>query len=202
MWGTAIMDNECDSEYLKRRIAEQAIAGRLKRCVRESDTVARIGGDEFTIILDNAGVAEADAVAHKIRAAMLLPFKLEVRDIHMTVSIGIGLYPQDGEDVLALVKSADNAMYHAKDIGNTHCFYTGYMEVDTSEQIIVEEQLHKALDNKELRLAYQPKFDINSETISGAKVTLCWEHPTLGGVKPRTFIPLAEHTGLIIPIGN
>lgn len=180
----------------------QGIAHRLKSCVRESDTVARIGGDEFTIILDNTNVAEADSIAHKIRAAMLVPFELRSRHIYMTTSIGIGIYPQDGDDRHTLVKNADNAMYHAKEIGNAHCFYTGDTNVDTSDQLIVEDQLNKALENDELCLLYQPKQNIKSGRIVGAKVDLRWEHPTLGSVKPRTFVPLAEHTGLTIPIGK
>jgi len=179
----------------------QSVAQRLQHCVRESDTVARLGGDEFTIILDNAGIAEANTIAHKIRLAMSHIFKFYEHELHITISIGIGLFPQDGEDVITLVKNADIAMYHAKDIGNTHCFFTGAMKIETGEQLMIEDQLYTALENEELRLTFQPKLNISTEKIVGTKVFLRWEHPYLGLVKPRSFIPLAEHTGLIIPIG-
>ncbi len=180
----------------------QSVAQRLQGCVRDSDTVARLGGDEFTIILDNTGVSGADAIAHKIRLAMSQPFDFAGQQLHVTASIGLGLFPQDGEEPTALVKSADMAMYHAKDIGNTHCFYTGTMGNDANEQLILEEQLYTALEHDELRLTFQPKLDLVTEKIVGAKVLLRWQHPSFGLVKPRSFIPLAEQTGLIVPIGE
>ena len=180
----------------------RAVAERLQKCVRESDTVARLGGDEFTVILDNADIKDAGLVADKIRCTLSQPFNIVDHELRITTSIGIAVYPQDGDDTRTLVKNADNAMYHAKDLGNTYSFYTSTMTADSSEKLILEEHLYKALDNREFLLTYQPKLDLNDERIIGAKVLIRWQHPALGLVKPSSFIPLAEQTGIIVSIGE
>ncbi|MFC1749450.1 EAL domain-containing protein [Pseudomonadota bacterium] len=180
-------------------------AQRLSRCARKSDTVARIGGDEFVVILPSIGsVRSAEQVAEKILTSFSLPYQIADRmDSFVSGSVGISLYPHDGDDADTLLKSADMAMYKAKEDGrNTFAFFTEEMSLAALEHMRVEQDLHHALSNGELELYYQPLMDLRFGKIVGAEALLRWNHPEHGIVFPGDFIPLAEETGLIFPIGD
>jgi EAL domain-containing protein (putative c-di-GMP-specific phosphodiesterase class I) len=166
--------------------------------------VARLGGDEFLILLtDLHHTDDVYIVAQKILDALEHPFALEGREVHLNASIGVSLYPQDGEDFDTLLGHADVAMYRAKDLGRgTYQFFTQAMSAGLKQRVEREGQLRHALEKGELQLAFQPKVDLASGAISGAEVLLHWNHPELGIVAPANFIPLAEETGLIVPIGE
>ena len=182
----------------------QAVADRLQQCLREMDSVARLGGDEFTIILENIADAEsASAVAKKVSAAFQAPLILQERELFATASIGITFYPGDAQDADALLKNADIAMYHAKrQGGGTFQLYTAQMYTQAVRQRTLEGHLRSALTKGELTLHYQPQIEIRSGTIVGVEALLRWRNHELGQVAPAQFIPLAEETGLIIPIGE
>lgn len=179
-------------------------AQRIKNCVRAEDTVARFAGDEFTILIHIIGRAEdAGKIARKILDAMSLPFMLGDREVVVTSSVGITIYPNDGIDAETLVKNADVAMYRAKQEGRDTCqFYTPSMNSKAMELLEIEAGLRKALINNELVLHYQPLIDLESGTIYGLEALLRWNHPSLGLLMPDKFIAVAETSGLIIPIGN
>ncbi|MDB6108021.1 MAG: diguanylate cyclase, partial [Gammaproteobacteria bacterium] len=182
----------------------QEVARRLKECVRESDTVARLGGDEFVVLLPQLGDGKyAATVAQKILSVIAKPFNLIGHEFRVTASIGISIYPQDGLDEQTLTKNADIAMYQAKEEGkNNFQFYSEKLNANSLERLTLESSLRRALERNEFRLHYQAKRDIGSGRISGMEALLRWEHPDLGTVAPMQFIPVAEETGLIVPIGK
>jgi diguanylate cyclase (GGDEF)-like protein len=182
----------------------QQVATRLKGCVRDSDMVARLGGDEFVVLLPElADEKYASIVAQKILVAAARPFTLMGQEFRVTASIGISTYPHDGLDEQTLTKNADIAMYQAKAEGkNNFQFYSDKLNANSLERLTLESSLRHALERDEFRLHYQAKRDITSGKITGMEALLRWEHPDLGTVAPMQFIPVAEETGLIIPIGK
>jgi diguanylate cyclase (GGDEF)-like protein/PAS domain S-box-containing protein len=182
----------------------QSVAQRLNRCVRGSDTLSRQGGDEFVILLAE-GVRGEDAAltAEKIVAALALPHALPAGELHVTTSIGISIYPADGEDAETLIKNADTAMYHAKETGrNNYQFFSNHMNARAVERQTVEASLRHALDRQEFVLHYQPKVNLETGRITGAEVLLRWMHAEWGTVLPTRFVSIAEDCGLIVPIGQ
>jgi diguanylate cyclase (GGDEF)-like protein len=182
----------------------QEVAARLQVCVRDSDTVARLGGDEFVVLLPDMDEGKhAATVAQKILAVIGKGFTLIGHEFRVTASIGISLYPQDGDDEQTLTKNADIAMYQAKAEGkNNFQFYSEKLNANSLERLTLESSLRHALERNEFRLYYQAKRDIRSGRIAGMEALLRWEHPDLGTVAPMQFIPVAEDTGLIVPIGK
>ena len=194
----------------------QWAADRLQSSTRSSDFVsrsnttgseielARLGGDEFTVVIPNLARAEdALTLAHRIRETMRRPFRLDSRDVVLTASIGIALYPDDGEDVEALLKHADTAMYHAKTEGRDNCqFYSVTLTQEAEKRLNLENDLRNALRNNEFQVLYQPQFDVAKSCFKSAEALIRWHHPKQGLISPLDFIPLAEENGLIIPIGE
>ncbi|HEV7358901.1 MAG TPA: EAL domain-containing protein, partial [Steroidobacteraceae bacterium] len=182
----------------------QDVAKRLKGCVRESDTVARLGGDEFVVLLPELNdVKHAGVIAEKILAAIAKPFTLIGHEFRVTASIGISAYPMDGLDEQTLTKNADVAMYKAKSEGkNNFQFYSESLNANSLERLTLESSLRHALERHEFRLRYQAKRDMHSGRITGMEALLRWEHPDLGLVAPMQFIPVAEESSLMLPIGK
>src|SRR5712691_5384247 len=182
----------------------QAVAGRVQSCDRESDTVARPGGDEFTVQHPHLPHGEdAALVAQKIIDAVRYPFQIEGREFFMTTSIGISLYPDDGIDAESLIKNSDTAMYQAKEQGrDNYQLFNAFINAKALQRIALEHGLRKALTNEELAVYYQPIYDFRSGRISGMEALLRWNHPTLGMIPPAVFIPLAEAIGVMVPIGT
>ncbi len=182
----------------------QEVATRLQYCVRDSDSVARLGGDEFVVLLPELEDGKyAATVARKILAVIGNAFTLIGHEFRVTASIGISVYPQDGQDEQTLTKNADIAMYQAKAEGkNNFQFYSEKLNANSLERLTLESSLRHALERDEFRLYYQAKRDIRTGSIAGMEALLRWEHPDLGTVTPRQFIPITEETGLIVPIGK
>ncbi|GFE62442.1 bifunctional diguanylate cyclase/phosphodiesterase [Geobacter sp. AOG2] len=182
----------------------KTIAKRLKACVRETDTLARIGGDEFAIVLMGVSSEEVvTAVTKKILGLISEPIFIDGHEIYTTGSIGIALYPMDGEDGATLLKHADQAMYQAKERdGNNFQFFSSEMNIKVLERMMLENSLRKALERGDLFLLYQPQVNTRTGTIIGLEALIRWNHPDLGVILPDKFIYLAEETGLIIPIGE
>ncbi len=180
------------------------VANRLKACVRDSDAVARLGGDEFVALLPELGDGKhAAIVAQKILSVLAMPFTLIGQEFRVTASIGISTYPQDGLDEQTLTKNADIAMYQAKSEGkNNFQFYSEKLNANSLERLTLESSLRHALERDEFRLHYQAKRDIHTGLVTGMEALLRWEHPDLGLVAPMQFIPVAEESGLIVPIGK
>jgi len=180
------------------------VAERLKSSLRNSDTVARLGGDEFVVLLPEMNEEkQLTIVATKILAAVRSPFVLAGQELRVTVSIGISNYPQDGEDEQTLMKNADIAMYNAKEEGkNNFRFYSAELNANSLERLSLESNLRRALENNEFRLVYQARKSINSNRITGVEALLRWQHPDLGLIAPLQFLPMAEESGLIVPIGK
>ncbi|MFT3848309.1 MAG: EAL domain-containing protein [Propionivibrio sp.] len=179
------------------------IVERLKGCVRESDTISRQGGDEFIILLNDVRDGEAIArVADKIHQRMADPIVLGSHTLNTSFSIGIAIYPDDGSDFDTLLQKADTAMYHAKEAGrNSHRFFTEQMNRRVVEHLSLETSLRRALDNKEFVLHYQPQMDLGEGRIVGVEALVRWNHPEQGLISPARFIPVAEDSGLIVPLG-
>jgi len=182
----------------------QSIAGLLRDCLRESDTVARLGGDEYTILLSQINdETDALSVAQKILSAVNQKWVLDGHRLHLTTSIGISIYPNDGSEAETLIRKADTAMYHVKAMGgNAFRVYDSSLDEGSTEQARLESDLRVALENGELQICYQPQVDILSKRVTGVEALLRWNHPELGLLQPKQFIHLAEKTGLIVPIGE
>ena len=190
--------------HLVGDIVLQMIAERLKRHVRDVDTIARLGGDEYTLIIEEiTTISQAEAVAAKILAALPEPIIIEGREIFVSASIGIAIYPSDAQDIEDLMKRADVAMYQAKHEGrNTYVLYSAGLQMPSSERLDLEASLRRALKQNEFVLHYQPKIELRTGLIVGAEALIRWNSKSRGLVPPNQFISLAEETGLIIEIGE
>lgn len=179
-------------------------AERLRTALRNEDTVGRLGGDEFIILLK--GILDASdtlPITENLLKKFREPFKIDGRELILTVSVGISVYPEDGRTPSQLLRNADAAMYQAKALGrNTYSFFTEAMNIDISRNLNLEEQIRGALERREFEVYYQPQIDVDSGRIIGAEALLRWHNQTLGNVSPVEFIPVAEKTGLIVPIGE
>jgi diguanylate cyclase (GGDEF)-like protein/PAS domain S-box-containing protein len=182
----------------------QSVANRLLECVRSSDTVSRLGGDEFAILLcDVASAKDAAGAAEKILLALGRPHRVEELELHVSASIGIAVYPEDGTTGEALLRDADAAMYRAKDCGrNNYQFFKTEMNRYTLERHGLENDLHHALERREFVLHYQPKVNLLTGAMTGVEALLRWRHPKHRLIQPSRFISIAENSGLIVPIGK
>lgn len=180
------------------------IANRLTSNIRDGDTAARIGGDEFVIILDDiAHDRDLSIVADKMLQVISKPVVIQGQELFSTASIGISVFPLDGKDVETLLKTADSAMYKAKEKGkNNFQYYTEDINKQALELLVLESDLRRAVEREEFFVEYQPQFNLNTGDITGCEALIRWMHPKQGIISPGTFIPIAEETGLIVPIGN
>jgi len=173
-------------------------------CVRVSDTISRQGGDELVVLLSEMEQSEDAALsARRMLQAVAQAHSIDQHDLHVSASIGVSVYPDDGMDAETLIKNADTAMYQAKENGRqSYQFFKPAMNVRAVERQSIEENLRRALERQEFSLHYQPKINLGSGKITGAEALLRWTHPSRGPVSPAQFIPVAEDCGLILPIGN
>lgn len=179
-------------------------AHRLQQAVKKDDTVGRLGGDEFIILISNLeNDNDVLALSERLLKVFRTPFKIEDRSLVITLSIGIAIAPKDGNSTSALLRNADTAMYRAKTMGrNTSSFFTQQMNETMRRRFEVEEQMHNALERDEFELYYQPQIDVTTNTVIGAEALLRWHNKVLGEITPDEFIPIAEHSGKIVPIGE
>jgi diguanylate cyclase (GGDEF)-like protein len=180
------------------------LSQRLSKCVRTSDIVSRLGGDEFTVIIDQVkGMEHLREIADKLSAAMAQPVELKDIEFQSTASIGIALFPTDAIDAENLLRNADTAMYFAKSHGRSNYqFFSPEMNERANKRLIIETHLRHAIEKNELFLVYQPQIDLATGRIAGAEALLRWLSPELGTVGPDQFIPVAEETGIIQQIGE
>jgi len=182
----------------------QEIANRLRANVRENDTVARVGGDEFVLVINDQPSAEhvADLV-ERIRRSVRAPIEVAGQEIVPGTSIGVSLFPLDGDNVDRVMRAADAAMYHAKSLGKNNCqFYSNELNQIVHQHLLLEASLSRAIRNDEMMLGYQPKVDLRTGKVVGAEALVRWQHPEQGMISPDAFIPVAEETGLIVPLGE
>ncbi len=179
-------------------------ADRLKAEVRTGDTVGRLGGDEFIILLGGlSDTTDIGHVAENLLRQFRNPFNIDGRQLILTVSVGISIFPEDSVQASLLLRNADSAMYHSKEIGrNTYSYFTDQMNHEVSRRLLLEEQMHGALERNEFTVFYQPKIDLSSNLIMGTEALLRWHNPVLGDISPIEFIPIAEQTGLIVSLGQ
>jgi diguanylate cyclase (GGDEF)-like protein/PAS domain S-box-containing protein len=182
----------------------QSVAARLTACVRGTDTVCRQGGDEFVILLAEIDEPQDAAhVAEKLLASLTAPHLIDGHELHVTVSIGISIYPDDGNEVAAIMENADTAMYYAKEGGrNNYQFFRADMNTRAEQRMLVESSLRRALQHEEFVLHYQPEVDLASGAITGVEALLRWADPTFGIIYPEQFVKVAEECGLIVPLGE
>ena len=193
------------NDSLGHNIGDKAlkiVTSRLQDIIREEDTVARIGGDEFTVILENlTHPQDASMIANKILGSLSEMLDINDNDLYVSCSIGISIYPDDGQDIQSLLKFSDSAMYKAKDEGrNTYQYYSSNMTEQAFERVVMETAMRAGIKNEEFVVYYQPQVNGKTNKLIGMEALVRWKHPTMGIVSPAKFIPLAESTGLIVEL--